>query len=444
MALAITDVVMMGWIGVMPLGAGAAISDLYSIAFYLAAGMASAGTAIFSTLIGANRSASLRRAFYDVLTATLVAGVLLAPVVWHGALALDALGIEKDLLPDATRYAHWMALVLLPMLIVRVCIAWFSAIERTSVVLVASLCAIPLNIVGNGMWMFGWLGVPAMGMPGAGVSSFLVALLLAAGLVAAVLSSRPWRAACPALPTRRGIIECWKTGLPIGISSLGELGVFLGSTLFMVTFGAAAVAAHAVALRLSGVLYAFPLGLSQAVTVRVAYWHGAGSTAGVRAATAAALTIAGVIGTLELSLLWLCSESIVSLLLAGEPPGSPAFALTVTLVLLLAPTEGLGALATVATGALRGLRDTRVPMVYSLLGLWGVGVPVAIVLAGSTSLGAAGIWTGFLAGTVVVLLLVVARVTRIVHTPRAFQDQCRPRPGMENSRSMRPSTSLPR
>ncbi len=418
MSLAITDVIMMGWIGALQLGAGAAISDLYSILFYLAAGIASGGTPILSSLIGANHAVDLRRAFLDTLAATCLAGVLLAPVVWHGATVLGVLGIESAVLPDATRYAHWMAATLLPMLVVRTCVSWFSATQRTQLVLVATLCTIPLNIIGNGMFMFGWLGAPAMGMPGAGVSSFLVAIGLAAGLLVAVLRSGRWRAAGASGPSLRGIVDCWTTGLPIGVSSLAEYGVFLGSTVFMVTFGAAAVAAHAVAMRLSGVLFALSLGISQAATVRVAYWQGAGDGLRVRVTAATAMTIAGAICLFDCLLLWLFAEPIVSLFLVGEDAGSPAFVLAVVLVGILAPVEGIGAFSTVAIGALRGLKDTRTPMVHSLAGLWGVGVPVAIYLSLTRSLGATGIWWGLLAGSVVVTLLVVARSFRMFRSPR--------------------------
>ncbi len=413
MSLAITDVVMMGWIGALELGAGAAISDLYSILFYLAAGVAAAGAPILSSQFGGHSTARLRGTFAEVVIATLGFGLLLAPAVWHGAVVLELLGIEAKVLPDATRYAHWMALTMLPMLAVRACVSWFSAIERTHVVLIGTLITIPANIVGNGMFMFGWFGAPAMGMPGAGVSSFVIAVLLAAGLLTSVRRSAPYTSSPATDPSRRGIFDCWATGLPIGISSLAEVGVFLGATVVMVTFGAAAVAAHAVALRLSGVLYALTLGISQAVTVRVARWNGAGNDRKLRDTVYTATAFGAVICIADIVVVWYFADSIVAVVLGAEHAGSTAFALAVILVRVLAPIEGISALAGVAIGSLRGLKDTRVPMVYSLVGLWGVGAPIAIYLGFSRGLGATGIWLGLLLGVVAVAIPCITRALRV-------------------------------
>jgi multidrug resistance protein, MATE family len=413
MSLSITDVVMMGWLGPKQLGAGAAISDLYSILFYLAAGIAAAGSPILATMRGAHTTRYLRGAFAEIVLATLAFGLLLVPLAWHSALVPEWLGMEVELLPDATRYAHWLAMTLLPMLLVRVCISWFSAIEATHVVLVGTLVSIPLNILGNGMFMFGWFGAPILGMPGAGVSSFLIAVLLAIYLMVAVIRSRPYLEASACAPTAGGIRDCWATGLPIGISSLAELGVFLSSTVIIIKFGAAAVAAHAVALRLSGLLYAFTLGISQAVTVRVAHWRGTGDPDRVRVTARIGIGMAVVLGLIEWIMLWTFAQPIVELVLGSsvEPTVS---SLAITLILILAPLEAISTVGTVAIGALRGVKDTRVPMYYSLYSLWGVGFPVALYLAFARNLGTEGFWIGLLVGTLCITVLCVARVLRIL------------------------------
>lgn len=417
MSLAITDVVMMGWLGPMQLGAGAAISDLYSILFYLAAGVAAAGSPILASLIGAQSTQYLRGAFTEIILAAIGFGMLLLPIAWHSALLLEWLGMEVELLPDASRYAHWLSITLIPMLLSRVCIAWFSAIEKTHIILLGTVVSIPLNVVGNGMFMFGWFGAPALGMPGAGVSSFLVSMTLAAYLLVAVFRSRAFATAPAGKPTLRGIRDCLSTGLPIGVSSLAEVGVFLASTVIVVKFGAAAVAAHAVALRLSGLLYAFTLGISQAVTVRVALWRGGNDPSRLRFTVKTGFALSVLLGVVELIALWSFAEPIVGLVL-GSGVDPVAFALSVSLVLMLAPLEAVTNVATVAIGALRGLGDTRVPMVYSLASLWGIGFPLALYLAFARELGAEGFWLGLLVGTVSIACLCVARVRRVFFRTR--------------------------
>ncbi len=424
MGVSITDVIMIGWLGPMLLGAGAAISDLYSIFYYLAAGIASAGAAILSSAIGASNHERLRGMFAEVLIATLAAGAVLVPLVWHGAVVLAWLGIEAEVLPDAAGYAHWLAAAMLPMLVVRACIAWFSAVGRTTVVFAFTLSAIPLNVVANGVLMFGWFGGPVLGMPGAGAASLLVALYLAGGLSLAVCRSEVFRRAPPGRPRARGIVECWSIGVPVGVSSLAELGVYLFSTVIVVAFGAAAVAAHAVVLRLSGVLYAFALGLSQAVTVRVARGAGTGSAEQVARLVGAALALACVIALVEWVALWIFADRIAALFIPAGSHAASTAALAALLIGILAPVEAIGAIGTTAIGALRGVGDTRVPMAWSLAALWGVGFCVAMYLAFEREMGVAGYWIGLLAGTVVLSAACLVRMWRRL-VPRGRHDRTR-------------------
>lgn len=419
MSLAITDVVMMGWIGPMQLGAGAAVSDWYSIVFYLASGAAAAGAASLSSLIGAGRACRLRSVFIETLIATLVLGLLLSPLVWHAARLLGWLGIEESVLADASGYARWMTLALAPMLLFRVCQSYVSAAAHTRVVFMATVSAIPINIVGNGAFMFGWFGVSPMGMPGAGVSSFLVALFLAVVLVMAVLANDSFRQADPARPTMQGIRECLSTGIPIGVGNLAEYGVYLLSTVLMVGFGAVAVGAHAVALRLSGVLFAFPLGLSQAVTVRIALFAGAGQLQALEGVVRIAAVMGLVLCLVDVVVLYAFAEQIAGLFLDRGAATGGAMALAVTLLWILAPAEALSVAGTLAAAALRGLKDTRVPMLHSMFAHWGAGFPASICLGFGLGFGAVGYWTGLLVGASVGALLISRRLARRLNANRA-------------------------
>jgi MATE family multidrug resistance protein len=407
MAVAITDVVMMGWISPLALGAGAAVSDIYSIVFYLCAGVAAAGVPILAGMIGAGDRRGLGGALLEVCAATVAAGLVCFPLVWHGAWLLEWLGLDGDILPAAHGYAHWMSLALLPMLLFRAGVAWFSAREKTRVVFYATLGSVPLNILGNGAFMFGWFGFPAMGMPGAGVSSFLVSLYLVAAITILLMRDGVFDGASLRI-SRTGVLTCWRTGIPIGVSSLGELGVYLMSTVVMVKFGAAAVAAHAVALRLSGLLYAIPLGLSQAVTVRVAYWQGAGRDDRIRRSVRTGMVLALAVGVIYLIGIAGAAGHIAQSFLGTAPSAG----LAVVLLTILAAVEFFTAPGTVAFGALRGIKDTRVPMLYSLSCLWGLGFGAGMTLGFAAKAGAAGFWLGLLLGTVAIAGLGLVRVRR--------------------------------
>ncbi|MCZ7599696.1 MAG: MATE family efflux transporter [Gammaproteobacteria bacterium] len=184
------------------------------------------------------------------------------------------------------------------------------------------------------------------------------------------------------------------------------------STVIVVAFGASAVAAHAVVLRLSGVLYAFALGLSQAVTVRVALGAGAGNAERIASAVGAALALACVIALVELAALWIFAERIAALFITNGSHAASTAAPAALLIVILAPAEAIGSIGTTAIGALRGVGDTRVPMARSLAALWGVGFCIAMYLAFEREMGVAGYWIGLLAGTVVLSAACVVRMWR--------------------------------
>lgn len=166
-----------------------------------------------------------------------------------------------------------MAITLLPMLGVAVWRQLLAAFADTRCIFRITLVTLALNAAGNYVFMFGKLGAPALGLAGAGLSSALCAIFMFGALSFHVLRnpaySRYRLLKGRMTPDGSRLFELFRIGLPIGVSSLGEVGVYLLSTAVVAIFGASALAAHAVALRMAGVLYAFPPGLSQAATVRV-------------------------------------------------------------------------------------------------------------------------------------------------------------------------------
>lgn len=210
---------------------------------------------------------------------------------------------------------------------------------------------------------------------------------------------------------------------------VGRLGVYLMSTVIMVKFGAAAVAAHAVTLRLSGLVYAIPLGLSQAVTVRVAYWHGAGRNDRVRRSVRTGLALSLIVAVIYLIAIAALAGPVAQIFLGTGPAAS----LAVVLLTILAVVEFFTAPGTVAFGALRGIKDTRVPMLFSLTCLWGLGFCAGMILGFSADAGASGFWLGLLLGSIAIAGLSLARVRR------KFQYDTNTRPGVGLTTGLAPS-----
>lgn len=416
MGMAITDVVMMGWIGPVALAAGAVASDFYSLVFYLCAGVIAAVSAILSHARGARQHRLIRGMIQQAFWA---AGLLAIPgafVIWQAPGVLGLIGVQDEIIAEATGYAAMMALTLVPMLGVAVWRQLLAAFADTQSILRITLVTLGLNAGGNYLFMFGQLGMPALGLAGAGLSSALCALFMFGALTRHALRHRElsryrlakasWR------PDWTRLREILRIGAPIGVSSLGEVGVYLLSTAVIGIFGVEALAAHAVALRTAGVLYAFPTGLAQAATVRVALAAGANDAYARSRAASTALGASLAAGVLVMLTLAPAREAIAALFIGAGVEAAQIVSYAALLLLVLGAMQIFEYVGTVGNGVLRGIKDTRVPMLISVASFWGVATVIGVALGFGLEQQALGIWMGLGCGALSFSVLLIARLRR--------------------------------
>jgi MATE family multidrug resistance protein len=404
MAMSVTDTLMAASLGPEALAAAAVGSDFYSLVFYLAIGILGGLAPLYAAAHAAADEAALCRLRSAAWAIAALLAVPACAAVWMAPNYLRLVGIRPELLEQGAGYTRAMALTLLPMIGAALLRTRLTAIERAGALFRVTLVAVPLNAALNYALMFGIGGWSGLGLTGAGVSSLIVAcvtLCLFAGL-----SRRCGDAGLEPRLDVGAIRDVLRLGVPIGIATLSEVGVFLGATLFVATLSVADAAAHAIAIRTAGVVYAVSLGLLQATTVRMAR---TASHAGRRLVATTGLALAG--GTAAV----LCAGiALAAGPLAGGTMGASA-PLAFQVLLLLALSELFGPLGAASSGLLRGLKITRPPMLFSLLGNWAFAAPLGIWLAVS-GLGAVGVWIGLALGTAVSALLTLACLARHVGT----------------------------
>jgi len=416
MGMSITDVIMMGWIGPVALAAGAVASDLYSLVFYLCAGVIGAVSAIVSHARGAHQHRLIRRMIQQAFWAAWILALPGALAVWQAPKLLGLIGVEPAVISASGEYAGMMALTLVPMLGVAVWRQLLAAFADTRSIFRVTVITLGLNAAGNYVFMFGKLGFPALGLAGAGLSSALCATFMFGALCFFVLRhpgySRYRLLKGRLKPEWPRLRELFRVGFPIGISSLGEVGVYLLSTAVIGIFGTAALAAHAVALRMAGVLYAFPVGLSQAATVRVGLASGAGDAGARIQAMRTALGTAAAAGLLAFLLVVPAREFIATLFMKANGEASPVVAQAATLLFILGAMQIFEYVGTVANGALRGVKDTRVPMWISVVAFWGIACAIGLGLGFGLEQQAFGIWIGLATGAFAFSAMLVVRLRR--------------------------------
>jgi multidrug resistance protein, MATE family len=418
-ALGTTDVMILGWLGPEALAAGALGTNLFFAFTILGLGLSNAVSPMLAQALGHNRFAvrDLRRTVRQGLWATSALTVPIWAILWHAEPILLALGQRPELAAAAGGYMRTLQWSLLPFLWFMVLRGYISALERPSPGLVVTIFAIALNAVICWALVFGRLGLPAMGLPGAGIATTVASVFMFVALLGFIywdrrfrryrLLGRFWR---PDWPRFR---EMLRIGAPISVTFAFEVTVFNAAVLLMGLIETDAVAAHSIAIQIASITFMVPMGIGQAATVRVGLAAGRGDPAGI--ARAGWVAIALGVGFMAAMALALISAP---LLLTGLflDTANPANARAVELALAFLAMAALFQIAdgaqAVGAGALRGLKDTRVPMIFAALGYWGLSLPLGAVLAFEMGLGGVGIWIGLAAGLGIVATLMVVRWSR--------------------------------
>jgi MATE family multidrug resistance protein len=311
--------------------------------------------------------------------------------------------------------------------------SFLAALERPGWALFIGLLAIPVNFGAAYALMFGSFGLPALGLVGAGLGTVLSStfMFVALALVIAFhprlkryhIFGRFWRADWPRYRT------LWQIGLPIGLTLTFEVTIFNAAAMLMGRIGASELAAHAIALQIASFCFSVPLGIGQAVTVRVGRAYGARDAAGVTRAGWTSFALGTGFMTVTASLMLFAPHFLIGAFLdVSDPKNALVLDLARSFLVLAAIFQLADGAQAVGAGMLRGLQDTRVPMLYAALGYWGIGLPLGAILAFGTNLRGVGIWIGLATALAVVALLMLWRWLRrdrlglVTATPRDVQE----------------------
>lgn len=419
MALHVTDVVMMGRYGVLPLAAVVLGASSFFVVFVLGSGFAKAVMPMVAAALGRGDEAQVRRDTRMGLWLSILFGVVVLPIFWWSGPILLALGQDPEVSAIAQSYLRIVGCGMVPALLVTVLQGYLSALGRTQVVLWVTLLAVALNIAVNWALIFGNAGFPELGAQGAAIAtiSTQVMSLIVLGLYAGFLPSlrrfhlfqRFWR------PDWHAMRQVWRLGVPIGLTGLAEGGLFQASALMMGWIGTVELAAHGIALEVAALTFMLHVGLSSAATIRIARFDGRGDRVALRQAAKMAVGISTGVAVASVILFVAVPEPIVALFLDLEKPESAAIIAYGSVLLGVAALFQLAdALQVMALGLLRGVQDTKVPMVLAAVSYWLIGIPCSYVLAFPLGFGGVGLWFGLVVGLVCAAVSLMWRFWRLV------------------------------
>jgi MATE family multidrug resistance protein len=418
-AMTATDVMIIGRLGPDALAAGALGSNLYFAPLILGLGLVYAASPMMARELGRKRHSvrDIRRTVRQGLWLAIMAAIPIWVLLWNGESILLLMGQEPALAHQAGIYLSWLQWALLPFYGYIVLRSFISALERPGWALVIMAIAVALNALGNWCLVFGNLGFPRMGIAGSGLATTIASTTMFIGLAIVVsvqrqfrryhLFGRFWR---PDWPRFMALL---RLGAPIAGILAFEVTIFNAAAFLMGLINAASLAAHAIAIQIASITFMVPLGLNQAVTVRVGLAYGAKNQEAISRAgwTAYVMGVAFMALMALMMLLWprVLISAFINL---DDPANATVIGLAVTFLSFAALFQIFDGAQAVASGMLRGLHDTRVPMILAAIGYWGVGLPLGVLLAFYFGLEGSGIWIGLSSGLAVVAVLLVARWLR--------------------------------
>ena len=413
-ALTATDVIMLGWLGPTYLAAGTLATTFLMPFFLLGVGIVGAVAPLVAQARGARDIRAVRRVVRQGLWAAILLAALMIPLLLQIRPIFTLLGQNPAATVMAEQFIQIAVWMLFPALAIIALRSLLSAFDATRVILVITLSGVLFNAAANYVLIFGHFGFPRLELRGSAIATVLTNVLMFGLMLAYVLRQRRFKRFYVLMrfwkPDWPRFREIFRIGTPIGLTVLAEVGLFTAAALLMGRLGTDEVAAHAIALQCASMAFMVPLGLGIAATVRVGTAYGRSDPDGIHKAGWTAFVLGTGFMAVSCILFLTIGPTIVSWFLDPRAPeNANALTLAASFLVIAGVFQLVDGAQVVAAHALRGLSDTKTPMLLAILGYWALGLPIAYVLGFVVGWRGVGIWIGLAAGLAVVAVLLLTR-----------------------------------
>lgn len=412
MSMGVVDTWLAGNLGTEVLAAVAIGTQIWVLAMLLVFGLLLALTPTAAQLDGAGRRDAVGAVFRQGLWMALVIGLLLAWAMRYSVPLLEWLAVDPAIIPEARRFINAISFGLPALALATACAKLSDGLSLTRPAMYFS--ALALLVLTPLAWalMYGRLGLPALGAAGAGYAHAIAMWVQALAFLIYVVRRERYRSAGLFSrfdwPDLRIQLELLRTGAPMALALFMEGSLFVLVALMVGSLGEVTTAAHAIAITVASITFMVPLGIAMAATVRVGNAVGRRDARGIVRAAWAGLALVLVTQSVSIALMvWLPRP--IAALFSADPE---VVALAVTLLMFAAIFQFSDGIQTLSAGLLRGLNDTAIPALITIVAYWGIGLPVAMWLGLERGLGAPGLWIGLIAGLSAAALLLALRFIR--------------------------------
>lgn len=413
-AMMTTDLAFIGRLGGDAVAAAALAGTVYFVSFTFGMGPTSAVAPLAAQAFGADQLHLVRRSLRTGLWVALLIALPIMAFPLRGEQILLGLGQAQVAAHLAQQYLFGLAWGVAPALWFMAIRSFMGAVNRPQPILWITLVAIPVNALLVYLLMNGEWGLPRLGLFGVGLATTMVNC----GTFLAALWFATQR---QPFSDYRVLAHVWRIdwklmrrlvaiGAPISIAFLLEYGLFSAAALLMGRISTTALAAHQIALQVTAILFMVPFGIGMAATVRVGHAVGRGDVAAIRRAGLVAMLLGIFLVTILTLAVILARFAIARFFLGGDLRGVDATIDLAAKLLLVGATFFItDGIQSIAVGALRGMKDTRIPLLFAAISYWVIGFWLSYLLGFWTTLGAVGVWFGLSIGTVIYAALLVLR-----------------------------------
>jgi len=408
MLMGITDTVVLGRVGVVPLAAVGFSNTLLSTLYVAGIGILNSIGIFAAQAHGAKWEDATARVMRSAFWLSCLTGAVSSAIIVLVLPILSIFGQPAAIESAARPYLAIVGFSLIPALGSVGAKTFCEALGKPVAPTVILYLGVFLNLLLNLLLVFGWMGLPALGLLGSAIATLTSRVFVLAGTLAyALLLSRvKWAALAPSKIDWHQVTALFRVGLPIGLQYFAEVAAFSFGAVMMGWIGTVALASHQIVLTCAATTFMFPLGISMATAVRIGQAVGSQKVSSVRPIAVGAIAISGMISSGFAVLYFLAGHDISSWFTDDTRVLSLATQL-LTVVGIFQLADGV---QVTAAGCLRGLADVRIPMLIGLACYWVVAMPTALVTAFALRFGAIGVWTGLAAGLFVAATTLTLRL----------------------------------
>jgi MATE family multidrug resistance protein len=396
--MGVVDSVMVGRIGSAPLAAASLVNGIFFLIIVIGFGLSMAATPLISIAKGEGKPGECGRTLNHSLIVNVSFSIVLTLCTFSCAFFLPYLNQPKEVVREAIPYLQILSISVVPFIIFQSYKQFLEGLSIPNPPMVIAILANILNAFLNWVFVFGNLGMPALGLSGSGMSTTISRFFMAIALMLFVFYYKRVKIYKPGFSLQSFDFSLIKKliniGLPSGFQYFLEIAAFTFAAVMIGWIGVAQLAAHQIALNLASITYMVILGISSAGTVRVGEAVGQKNVLQIRLAGYTALSMAASV--------MFCFGICIVILRNFFPTlyinDKVVIETASNLLIVAALFQVFDGLQGTGIGILRGLTDTKIPMLISFASYWLIGIPIAILLGFYFKLGAVGVWIGLLLG----------------------------------------------